>query len=134
MLLKLRTYDDITDEKGQTETVSTRSGGRLRKFRLNEIPQIVNVLRGEMSLVGSRPDILKDYQKNMAAFPFYFSRFLILPGITGHAQANYGYCYTEEDFQRRLEYDLYYVKNRSVRLYLLILLKTIKTVFHGQGC
>ena len=132
-LFKLRTYDDWQDEENNIKTLSTQSGFLLRKYRLNEVPQLLNVFRGEMSLVGSRPDIYKDFYKNMETIPFYFARYFGKPGVTGYAQVNYGYCTTEEDFRKRLEYDLYQLKHYSVRLYLSTLLKTVKTVILGVG-
>ena len=132
-LLKLRTMDDIIEKNGETKTVDTKSGKILRKFRLNEIPQILNVLRGQMSLVGCRPDMPWQHAKWSRAFLMYSARMNSLPGITGHAQVLYKYVNTDEEVKKRLEYDLYYIKNRSVKLYLTTIIRTFETVLLGRG-
>ncbi len=132
-LLKLRTMDDVTNEIGEVETVDTKSGKLLRKFRLNEIPQILNVLRGQMSLVGCRPDLPWQHQQWSTKFKMYSARMNALPGISGHAQVFYKYVKTDEEVKKRLEYDLYYIKNRSVKLYLITLMRTFETVLLGRG-
>ncbi len=132
-LLKLRTMDDVTNEIGEVETVDTKSGKLLRKFRLNEIPQILNVLRGQMSLVGCRPDLPWQHQQWSTKFKMYSARMNALPGISGHAQVFYKYVRTDEEVKKRLEYDLYYIKNRSVKLYLITLMRTFETVLLGRG-
>lgn len=132
-LLKLRTMDDIENEDGVIETVNTKSGKILRKFRLNEIPQLINVIKGEMSLVGCRPDLPWQHQKWSLAFPKYSARMNYLPGITGHAQVMYKYVNTDEEVRKRLEYDLYYIKNRCVKLYLITIMRTFETVLLGRG-
>jgi len=132
-LLKLRTMDDVTNKNGETETDDTKSGKLLRKFRLNEIPQLLNVLRGQMSLVGCRPDLPWQHQKWSTKFKMYSVRMNTLPGITGHAQVLYKYVSSDEEVKKRLEYDLYYIKNRSVKLYLITLMRTFETVLLGRG-
>ena len=132
-LLKLRTMDDIRNENGLTESVTTESGKILRKFRLNEIPQLINVIKGNMSLVGCRPDLPWQHSKWSKTFPKYSARMNYLPGITGHAQVMYKYVNTDEEVKKRLEYDLYYIKNRSVKLYLITLIRTFETVILGRG-
>jgi len=111
----------------------TSVGRFLRKTRLDELPQFINVLRGEMSLVGprsERPELVSHYEKQV---PFYRSRLLVKPGMTGWAQVNFGYASTVEDTVTKLEFDLYYIKHRSLGLDLLILLRTFGTVFRFRG-
>ena len=111
----------------------TRVGRFLRKSRLDEIPQLWNVLRGDLSIVGPRPErpvFVEEYEQ---AIPFYGSRHLIRPGVTGWAQVNYGYADDEADTVEKLTYDLYYVKHQSVWLDLHILGLSIWTVLTGFG-
>lgn len=111
----------------------TKVGRVLRKTRLDELPQLINVLKGEMSLIGPRPEreyfirILKE------KVPYYSLRFAVKPGITGWAQVNYRYGATIEDSIEKLRYDLYYIKNMSLFLDLRILLKTIRVCLFGMG-
>jgi len=132
---KLRTMDNVTDENGKKAVKLTRSGRFLRKTRLNEIPQILNVLKGHMSLVGSRPDIRTTYAFCTKCIPFYARRNAIRPGITGHAQVRYRYVdkVEYETFARRLSFDLYYIKNISFNLYLRIALRTVETMLFKRG-
>ncbi len=112
----------------------TRVGKILRKSHLDELPQFINVLRGEMSLVGPRAERLELVQSLQKKVPFYRARLLVKPGITGWAQVNFGYAATVEDTAIKLEYDLYYIMHRNLLLDLLILLRTVGTVvgFKGQ--
>ncbi len=112
----------------------TKLGKFLRATRIDELPQLYNILKGEMSLVGprpERPEIIKSRLKNLS--PYYDFRHLVLPGVTGWAQVNYRYGFSEEDTLKKLQYDLYYVKNRSLWLDLRIILKTIYTVITASG-
>ncbi len=111
----------------------TRVGKFLRKTRIDEIPQLINVLRGEMSLIGPRPERPEFIEKLKEKIPFYEARLLVKPGITGWAQINFPYGASEQDALEKLQYDLYYIKNRSLILDISILLKTIKTVLSGEG-
>lgn len=111
----------------------TRVGGVLRKTRLDEIPQLWNVFVGELSLVGPRPERPVFVEQFERTIPFYTSRTLIRPGVTGWAQVNYGYADDEVETVEKLTYDLYYVKNSSVWLDLHILFKSVWTVFTGSG-
>lgn len=111
----------------------TGIGRFLRKTRIDEIPQLINVLRGEMSLVGPRPERPEFIDKLKKIVPFYETRLLIKPGITGWAQINFPYGSSYDDAAEKLQYDLYYLKNRSFVLDLSIALKTIKTVLSGGG-
>jgi exopolysaccharide biosynthesis polyprenyl glycosylphosphotransferase len=111
----------------------TRVGGVLRKTRLDEIPQLWNVFVGDLSLVGPRPERPLFVEQFERTIPFYSSRTLIRPGVTGWAQVNYGYADDEAETVEKLTYDLYYVKNSSVWLDLHILFKSVWTVSTGSG-
>ena len=106
-------------------------GNLLRKFRIDEIPQLVNVLRGEMSFVGPRPERPEFVETLSAEIPYFQERLMALPGITGWAQVNYPYGASVEDARRKLEYDLYYMRHMSVFLDLFILLDTIRIILRG---
>jgi exopolysaccharide biosynthesis polyprenyl glycosylphosphotransferase len=111
----------------------TRVGKVLRRTRLDELPQFWNVLRGEMSLVGPRAEryeLVNAYQKQI---PFYRARLLVKPGLTGWAQINYGYAATVYDTVIKLEYDLYYIKHRTLAMDINIILRTIGTVIRRTG-
>lgn len=111
----------------------TKVGYFIRKTRLDELPQVLNVLRGEMSMVGPRPEryqFIKELQKEI---PFYRTRLAAKPGLTGWAQINYGYGSTVEDALIKLQYDLYYLKHWSPWLDLKIMLKTFSVVLRMQG-
>jgi lipopolysaccharide/colanic/teichoic acid biosynthesis glycosyltransferase len=112
---------------------ATRVGRFLRKSHLDELPQFINVLRGEMSLVGpraERPELVTMFQKHV---PFYRARLLVKPGITGWAQVNFGYASTIDETITKLEYDLYYIKHRGLLLDSLILLRTPPMVLGFRG-
>ncbi len=111
----------------------TRVGRFLRKTRVDEIPQLVNVLKGDMSLVGPRPERPEFVAELDQKIPHYHLRQVVRPGITGWAQILYKYGSSIEDAKEKLRYDLYYVKNSSVGLDLLILFNTIKIVLVGRG-
>jgi len=130
---KFRTMNDPEEE--ETGPTITRSGKLLRMTRLNEIPQLLSVLKGDMSLVGPRPDIPSTYEYCTKEIPFYRYRTKIMPGITGHAQVLYRYVDKLEydTFARRLSYDLYYVKNMDFRLYLSVMLRTAETMVFRRG-
>jgi sugar transferase (PEP-CTERM system associated) len=111
----------------------TRVGAVIRKTRLDELPQVFNVLLGEMSLVGPRPERLEFVEDLNKEIPFYNERHRVKPGLTGWAQLSYPYGATIEDARNKLEFDLYYVKNASVFLDLIILLETVEVVLWGKG-
>ncbi len=111
----------------------TRVGRLLRETRIDELPQLVNVLRGEMSLVGPRPEQPHYVARLRAAIPFYDLRHLGRPGLTGWAQICYPYADSEESSRQKLQYDLYYLKNASLGFDLLILLQTVHAVLWGSG-
>jgi exopolysaccharide biosynthesis polyprenyl glycosylphosphotransferase len=111
----------------------TRVGRLLRKLRIDEIPQVWNVLKGEMSFVGPRPERPVFVEALQSKIPAYSLRHLVRPGITGWAQVRYPYAASEEDAILKLEYDLYYLQNASMLFDLRIILKTISTVASGWG-
>lgn len=110
----------------------TRAGKWLRKFRIDEIPQLFNVLCGNMSLVGPRPEREVFIQKLSEKIPFYAERLLVPPGITGWAQVMYPYAASVEESYRKLQFDLYYIKHMSFFLDMYVLLKTFKTILFGH--
>jgi exopolysaccharide biosynthesis polyprenyl glycosylphosphotransferase len=111
----------------------TRVGKWMRRTRLDEIPQFWNVLRGEMSFIGPRPERPEWIAQLEKQIPFYRARLLVHPGITGWSQVNYGYVRSVEDTALKLEYDLYYIRHRSLGLDLKIMLRTLGTVIRFQG-
>jgi sugar transferase (PEP-CTERM system associated) len=108
-------------------------GGFMRKLRIDEIPQLWNVLRGEMGFVGPRPERPEFTMWLGEELPFYYMRTLIRPGLTGWAQVRYGYGATLAETKEKLEYDLYYIKHMSLGLDLLIMFETIKTILRRRG-
>ncbi|MCL4465423.1 MAG: sugar transferase, partial [Chloroflexi bacterium] len=111
----------------------TRVGRILRSTRLDELPQFVSVLWGEMSLIGPRPERPAFVEKLAAQIPFYRARLLVRPGLTGWAQVMYRYGNSTEDALTKLQYDLYYIKHRSLYLDFLIVLRTIGVVLGRSG-
>jgi exopolysaccharide biosynthesis polyprenyl glycosylphosphotransferase len=138
-IIKFRTMIQDAEADGrprwakEDDERATRVGRVLRKTHIDEIPQVVNVLRGEMSLVGprsERPELVQHFQQHV---PFYRARLLVKPGITGWAQVNFGYASTIDETKIKLEYDLYYIKHRNLLMDLVILLRTPWTVFGFRG-
>jgi len=111
----------------------TRVGRVIRKLRVDELPQLFNVLRGEMSFVGPRPERGHFVHRLEEKLPYYSLRRTVRPGITGWAQVEYGYGATDEDALEKLKYDLYYIKNATVFFDLWIVLKTVRVVLMGRG-
>ena len=111
----------------------TPLGRILRKARLDEIPQFINVLKGEMSLVGPRPERAYFIEQLKQEIPWYIQRIKMKPGITGWAQVKHKYDATIEDVKQKVLYDLYYFENMSLILDLKILVRTILVVFTGKG-
>jgi lipopolysaccharide/colanic/teichoic acid biosynthesis glycosyltransferase len=111
----------------------TRVGKYIRKLRIDEFPQLFNVIRGEMSFVGPRPERAFFVKELEEAIPYYGERFSVKPGITGWAQVCYSYGASVEDAKEKLNYDLFYIKNMSILLDLTVILKTVKTVIFGEG-
>jgi exopolysaccharide biosynthesis polyprenyl glycosylphosphotransferase len=118
-----------TDDDGR----ATRLGKWLRKFRLDELPQMINVLRGDMSFVGPRPERPWFVEDLKNAIPYYGLRHAVKPGITGWAQVRYHYGSNVQDTIEKLQYDLYYIKNMSILLDATILVQTVQTVVLGRG-
>ena len=116
---------------GHSDVRVTRTGLFMRKWRIDEIPQLLNVLSGEMSLVGPRPERPEFVETLAHAIPFYRERLMVPPGITGWAQVKYPYAASIEAARRKLQYDLYYIKHMSFFLDTLILLRTFKTIIVG---
>ena len=137
-LIKLRSMVPDAEQDGQARWAEekdkrvTRVGRFLRRTRLDELPQCLNVLRGEMSLIGPRPERPEFVTRLQKRIPFYRSRLAVRPGLTGWAQVNYHYGSSVEDALVKLQYDLYYIKHKSLYLDLLILLKTIGVVLSFQ--
>jgi lipopolysaccharide/colanic/teichoic acid biosynthesis glycosyltransferase len=118
---------------GRGDPRITRIGRLLRVTRLDELPQLWAVLRGQMSLIGPRPERPEIEQELEQQIPHYRLRHLIRPGLSGWAQVNYPYGASLEDSANKLSYDLYYLRNFSFWLDLLILLKTMRLVFNARG-
>ena len=137
-IMKIRTMVNEAERDGaqwaETQDNRITTVGRfLRRTRIDEIPQLWNVLRGDMSLVGPRPERPEFMEKLEREIPFYRARLALRPGITGWAQIKHRYVNSVDDTKTKLEYDLYYIKNRSLLLDIIILGKTIKTVVMFKG-
>ncbi len=111
----------------------TRVGKKLRQWRIDELPQLWNVLKGDMSFVGPRPERDKFVKELEQIIPYYHKRHSIKPGLTGWAQVNYGYGATIEDATEKLNYDLFYIKNMSLLLDLVVVFRTVKIVLFRRG-
>ena len=137
-IIKLRTMYTNAEENGPQWSTNkdkriTKIGKLLRKYRLDELPQLLNVLKGEMSLIGPRPE-RPEIDKNLSKeINNYNLKYLAKPGLSGWAQVNYPYGASVEDAKMKLSYDLYYIKHFSIFLDLLIFFKTIKLVFNAEG-
>jgi sugar transferase (PEP-CTERM system associated) len=112
---------------------TTRVGRVIRKIRVDEIPQFWNIIKGEMSFVGPRPERPHFVAQLAMEIPFYRHRHLVAPGLTGWAQVKYPYGASVEDAREKLQYDLYYIKNQSLMLDIIIIFATIRTVLFGRG-
>lgn len=137
-VLKFRSMVEDAEKNGAVWATAndsrvTRYGEFMRKTRIDELPQLINVLKGEMSLVGPRPERPVFVEKLKELIPYYDIRHDIRPGVTGWAQVCYRYGASEEDALRKLEYDLYYMKHMSIPLDLLVIFKTVKTVLFARG-
>ena len=136
-ILKLRTMRVDAEEDGSAVWASeedpraTRLGRVLRRTRIDELPQLVNILVGEMSFVGPRPERPEFVDELERTIPFYAWRHFVRPGLTGCAQINYPYGATAEDARRKLEYDLYYMRHYSVLTDLSIALRTVTAALRG---
>jgi sugar transferase (PEP-CTERM system associated) len=137
-MLKFRTMRTDAESAGvkwaeKDDPRITRLGRYLRRFRVDELPQLINVLRGEMGVVGPRPERPEFVAKLRTQIPYYELRTLVPPGITGWAQIRYPYAANIEQAREKLQYDLYYIKHLSVLLDLVILFHTAKVVLFGRG-
>ncbi len=138
-LLKFRSMAVDAEKDGKAawaainDTRITRIGRFIRRTRIDELPQLINVLRGEMSFVGPRPERPEFVSMLSEQIPFYSIRHSVKPGITGWAQVRYCYVATVDDSVKKLEYDIYYVKNNSLLLDILVLLETVRVVLLGEG-
>ena len=137
-LFKFRTMIPDAEKDGhqwaaEKDNRITPVGQFLRMTRIDELPQLWNVLRGDMSFIGPRPERPEFVVELEASIPFYQYRHVIKPGITGWAQVMYPYGASHEDSQRKLEYDLYYIRHFSLMLDIFIVLKTIRVVLFGRG-
>src|SRR5881392_372915 len=139
ILFQFRTMHPRPDEPD--EDIYTRKGDRrvtsvgrwLRKLRLDELPQLWNALKGDISLIGPRPEWSKCAERYEQTIPFYHFRHLVKPGITGWAQVNFPYGESDEDAVEKLKYDLYYIRHYSLKLDAMIVLKTLYTMLFGKG-
>jgi len=138
-VLKFRTMAGNAEEKtgpvwaSENDPRITRVGWFLRRTRLDEFPQIINVLKGDMSLVGPRPERPHFVAQLQQRIPLYSQRHTLKPGITGWAQVKYSYGASVEDALEKLQYDLYYIKNLSMFLDLVILMHSVQVVLFGKG-
>ena len=137
-LLKFRTMEQGAERDGPRwagirDRRVTRFGAFLRRSRLDELPQFFNVVKGDMSLVGPRPERPEFVAELEERIPFYRTRLLVRPGLTGWAQVNYRYGDTVADAAMKLEYDLYYIKRRTLLFDLAIAMRTVKTVLTFAG-
>ena len=138
-LFKFRTMRSRFDP--QDEDIYTRErdprvtpvGRWLRKLRLDELPQLWNVFKGDISLIGPRAEWIKCAERYERTIPFYHFRHLVKPGITGWAQVNYPYGESDQDAVEKLKYDLYYIRHYSLKLDAMIVLKTVYTMLFGKG-
>jgi len=126
-------HDGLVRVTTENDERITRAGNFMRKSHLDELPQVINVLVGDMSLVGPRAERSELVHNLQRKIPFYRARLLVKPGITGWAQVNFGYAATVEDTAVKLEYDLYYIKHRSLLMDIIILLRTVGTVIGLRG-
>ena len=137
-LIKFRTMRTDAEAAGAQWTIEndkrvTRIGRFLRKTRLDELPQLVNIMKGEMSFVGPRAERPEFHELLVKEIPFYEKRYLVKPGLTGWAQINYTYGSSVADTKEKLAYDFYYLKNRSLVFDIGIILKTVNIVLSGLG-
>ena len=138
-VLKFRSMREDAEADGQARWAQedddrvTRVGYWLRKLRLDEIPQIINVIRGDMSIVGPRPERPQFVRELSEQIPYYSERHTVLPGVTGWAQIHYPYGSSTHDAAEKLQYDLYYVKHHNIFLDVMIILQTVEVVLWGKG-
>src|SRR5581483_12277992 len=137
-IIKFRSMRTDAEKDGavwalQSDPRVTRVGRVIRKLRLDELPQFINVIRGDMNFVGPRPERPVFVEQLEKEIPYYSQRHLVKPGLTGWAQIKYSYGASVEDAMEKLRYDLYYIKNQNLLLDAAIVFETIKTVLFGRG-
>lgn len=137
-ILKFRSMKPDAEKNGAqwastNDNRVTRVGQFIRKYRIDELPQLLNVLKGEMGFVGPRPERPEFVVQLAKDIPYYNNRHNVKPGLTGWAQLKYPYGATAEDAQEKLKFDLYYIKHRSLTLDLVILIRTVEIVLFGRG-
>jgi sugar transferase (PEP-CTERM system associated) len=138
-LLKFRSMNVNAEADGKAKWASSKdprvtfTGAIIRRFRIDELPQIINILRGEMSFVGPRPERPQFVDMLAEQIPYYRERHSVKPGLAGWAQIAYPYGASIDDARQKLQYDLYYIKNHSLIFDLLILLQTLDVVVWGRG-
>ena len=138
VLLKFRSMNADAEARGpawaqQRDPRVTRIGSLMRRTRIDELPQLMNVLRGQMGFIGPRPERPHFVEQLAGVIPFYDERARVKPGLTGWAQVNYPYGASVEDARAKLSYDLFYVKNRSMLLDLVILFATVRVILFQEG-
>lgn len=136
VILKFRTMtpsDGASDWTTEDDPRITPVGRLLRKTHLDEVPQVLNILRGDLSIVGPRPEQPRYVEELEASVPFYRLRHLVRPGLTGWAQVNYEYGATEEDAMEKLQYEFYYLRHQRLRLDAIILVRTVRRVLGAMG-
>ena len=138
-VLKFRSMREDAEKDGKAVWASkndsriTRVGNFLRNTRLDELPQVFNVFAGTMSIVGPRPERPQFVEELQKTIPYYSERHVVQPGVTGWAQLKYAYGASEEDAIEKLQYDLYYIKNQTLLLDIMIILQTVEVVLWGKG-
>lgn len=137
-IIKFRTMTVDAESQGPQlsfpeDKRQTRVGSFLRRYRLDELPQFINILKGEMSLVGPRPERRYFIEQISQSTPDYPTLLQMRPGLTSWGQVRFGYASTIEQIAERMQYDLYYVRNFSIKFDLKIILHTIRIVFSGKG-
>ena len=131
--MKIHDQNEFSKYADENDPRVTKFGKFIRKTRIDELPQLICILKGEMSFVGPRPEwneLCYEYMKNI---PYYNLRHLIKPGVTGWAQVMYPYGISMEDAYRKLEYDLYYMKHQDIMMDLKIVFRTVKIVVFAKG-
>lgn len=126
-------HDGVARWAAQNDSRITRVGSFLRKYRFDELPQLFNILKGEMSFVGPRPERPEFVEQLARVIPYYNERHRVKPGLSGWAQIRHPYGASEDDCQEKLQYDLYYVKNYSIFLDAFVILQTVEVVLFGKG-
>ena len=135
-IIKFKTMTDAKNKNGNLLPDSERLtilGKFIRKTSIDELPQLLNIFRGEMSFIGPRPERPQFVEQLIREIPYYNQRHNVKPGLAGWAQLNYPYGASVEDSMEKLKFDLYYVKHQSLMLDILILIRTVEVVLFGKG-